>query len=136
MHDREQASPLKWQYACCRFVKHHAQRVNVCAPVQQLTARLFGRHIGNGADNLAGIGQISDHGRGLFINFAGEHLDNLGEAKVKHLDLSARPNQDVRRFNVPMDEIDIVRGRQRFTYLGTQIEDLHNIQRPSLQPGF
>src|ERR1700722_15016169 len=79
--------PAKWKRAGGHLVEDGAERKQVAAGVEFLSASLFRRHVGNGAESRAGAGEVLVLKRGHGIgrcDLAGRsgHCRDLGEAEV------------------------------------------------------
>ncbi len=93
---------VKGAVAGQHFIEDHAQRVDVGATVHLLdvgrvasgqSAEMFGRHVGDGA---------AKHGLGLVA------VELLRKIEVKQHRLAVAADQDVRRFDVPVEDAAIV----------------------------
>lgn len=78
--------PGEWRCARQHLVQHHAERKDVAPRIDRLAARLFGRHIGDGAkyESVGGPHVRARNGRGIRSVFA-VRLDQPGDAKVDNL---------------------------------------------------
>ena len=96
------------------LVKDRAERKDVGALVERLAPRLFGRHVGRGAENDAGVG----HGRGhcgvgsrtlavFRITFVGAR-----QTEIQDLDGAVGSEFDVGWFQIPVNDPLIVRRLQ------------------------
>jgi len=94
-------------------VQQHPQAEQVAAVVDLAPPRLLRRHVRRGADHRPGVGQL------------GLGVDRPGGPEVEHLDRPVRGLQpQVRRFDVAVDETELVRGGQPGRGLGGNPHDL------------
>ena len=72
------------------------QRIQIAADVGQFAvARLLGRHVVDGANGGSGPGDVGFQGV----------VDRSGQAQVRHFDITIATNQQVRRLDVPVNDI-------------------------------
>ena len=98
------------------FVEHAAERPDVGALVDGLAARLLGAHVGGGAEDHARVRHAPGRdGRRLRRSRrrASTRLQRLGQAEVEHLDRAVRPDLDVGRLQIAVDDALLVRGFER-----------------------
>ncbi len=99
-------------------VQHAPQAEQVGAGIDGVSLRLFGRHVLRRAGHFAGAGHA-------------DVIHGPGEAEVGDLHpLDAVLQQDVRRFDVAVDETLLVGRRQSRRDLPADAEDLFQFQRP------
>ena len=83
------------------LVKHRAERKQVGAGVERLTARLLGRHVGHRPKRRPGVRQMVHGRRGLLAIVAQQaRRPKLGEAKVEDLHLPRPAQKNIRRLDV------------------------------------
>ena len=87
------------------FIEHTAKGKDIGPPIHFLARRLFGRHIGHRAENLARLGK-----RLRQIGFGGGGGD-LGDPEIQDLHQPALRHHNVARFQVAMHDAGGVRGR-------------------------
>ncbi len=99
------------------FEEHGAQRPEVGALVDRAAARLFGAHVGGGAEDRAGDGAQGRHGRRRLgarpVVRRGAGDDRLGQTEVEHLDLAVRRDLHVGRFEIAVHDAVGVRSLER-----------------------
>ena len=81
------------------LVEHDAQRPHVGARVERIAARLLGRHVGDGAE---------DHPRARHVVLGRE----LGETEVQDLDDAVGRDNQVRGFDVAVDDVRLMGARE------------------------
>src|SRR5206468_11952396 len=108
----------EWHMAGYHFVKHHAKTPNVSGCINLRTARLLRRHITNGPQYRTQTG-VSECRRSCPVRRSlGEGgFGKLCNAKVEHFHVSVRPEHDVLRLDVAMDNSRLVRGGERTRHL-------------------
>ncbi len=86
----------EWRLAGQRFVKRRAQAVDVgrCRHRLGAAAGLFRRHVGRRPHHRAGLGR----------RHPGIGPDPLGQSEVGHVRLVMLVEQDIRRFDIPMQD--------------------------------
>ena len=95
----------KGQNPTHHFIEHDAKRKQVGTSIQILTPHLLRRHVCQGADRRSRSGQIGhltrlgDRGRRGIDNFK-----QLGQSEIEDLDVSSMGDEDVRGFNVAVDD--------------------------------
>ncbi len=99
-HHRDLVFAGKRQAAGDHLVQHDAERPDIGPHIAALADEMLGRHVGDGADRRAGARQRRAAGQ-------------LGDAEVEDLHLAATREHDVRRLDVAMDDVGVVRGRDR-----------------------
>jgi len=78
------------QLADENFIEHHAQRIQVGAPVNLLAPRLFRAHVARRTNGETGLSEL------------GAIVQGLGDAKVREHRRTVSAEQDVRRLDVPV----------------------------------
>jgi hypothetical protein len=86
-----------------------AERPDVHAAVEGVSAQLFRRHVLHGAEQGAGARFPARRAVGI----AGARHGGLGQTEVEHLHGAIRPDADVGRFEVPVHDAVVVREAQR-----------------------
>ena len=98
-----------------QLVSEHPDRIDVGALVHHGTGDLFGRHVVQRPDHLAGVGQA--------------RLPGVGDAEVEDLHRAGGVfDHDVRRLDVTMDDARLVGAAQRIAHFledGELFEDRH-----------
>ena len=89
--------------ACQHLVEHAPQRKDVSALVDVVAGRLLGAHVGRSADRQSGCGKA--------VTTGSRNSARNSEVRDVH---AAFSEQDVVRFDVPVDDAVSVRGLQRF----------------------
>ena len=96
------------------FVQHGTQRKNIRASIYLASHCLFRRHVARRAEHLSDVGIVA--------------VDEMGDPEIGQLDASAPPgDDDVGGLDVAVDDVVLVRERQRLGHLRGGIE--HQIQR-------
>src|SRR6266571_3747373 len=93
------------------LVKNCAERKDVRAMIDSLSADLFGRHVTDRADYYTWTGVNASRGN-VRLLLAAISLYELGNAKVQNLHASIFGDEDVLRLQVAMDDPFLVRSRQ------------------------
>ncbi len=112
------------------FVEHHAQREQVAPCIHILPERLLGRHVGNRPERGSGAGQaeISVVGRPRLRPGHRQRprigLERFGQPEVQDLGVATLGDEDVRRLDIPMDDLVSVSGGKAVGDLGSIPEDL------------
>jgi len=102
------------------FVEHDAEGEQVSAGIERLAERLFGRHVGDGAHGGAGLRELKFEVRGVgrcgiarsgvgrsCVEHAGGGAGTFGnfrESKVENLGVTALGHEDVRGFDVAVND--------------------------------
>ena len=111
------------------FVEHRAEAEEIGARIEVLAARLFRRHVGNGADSRAGTGEQEIIGGRLsnavartdcFTDAPGSGL--LGQSKIENFCLPAGRDEDIRGLDVAMNDAAGMGGIERIGELRAKIE--------------
>ncbi len=120
-----QLGGVKWRLAGEQLVQEHAQGINIAPRVHIQAAHLglFGAHVSGCANKLL---QLSEDG------FVGQPLvDGLGDAKIndfRHRHAVMKGDQNVRRFDIAVDDAFLVGMLNRAANLREQIEPLRRAQ--------
>ena len=95
--------------------QHTPEGPDVGAAIHRASPRLFGRHVGGGADNRSHRCRAGGQGGGFHRVRArrARRVHHLRESKVQDLHGAVRTDLDVRRLEVAMDDPGVVRGLQR-----------------------
>ena len=99
------------------LVEDATQRPEVAALVDLHAAGLLGRHVGDGADCRARIGEPA------------RRAGQLGEAEVEDLHLAVLGQHEVRRLDVAMDDAGVMGPRQPARHLQGDVDRLADGQR-------
>ena len=98
--------PARERLAARQHLEQHApERPDVGPPVDSLTSRLLGAHVGRGAQNGARFSRRGRDGRrdvGVTTRKRWRH--RFGESEIDELDLPVRSEPDVGRLQVAMDD--------------------------------
>ncbi len=96
------------QYTGGHFIEHDAEGKNVGACVEFLGADLFGRHVGNGAENGARAGKLGvscAHGAVAIGSHVGTMgAGDFGEAEIENFGMAALSDENVGGLDVAMDD--------------------------------
>ena len=112
------------------LVKDDSESEDVGAAVGRLAVDLFGRHVGDGADDASTLGvERSGWGFGCQVLF-GQH--QLGEAEIQDLDSAVVGEEYVLRFEITMDDPLVVR---RGKALSDGCRILHRLSRRQVPAG-
>ena len=117
------------------FVKHHAETPDIGSFINVPAARLLGRHITNSPEYGPEIRLneqqrfVSWHRRRQFL------LRELCNPEVEHFHVAVRPEHDVLRFDVAMNNSRVVRGGERTRYLDGDVNSFTQLH-PSVHQTF
>src|SRR3954452_659006 len=122
----------------CHFVENHTETPNIRASINLRAASLLGRHVTSGSQYRAQIspskcyrscpvrrspesfrgweGWIGDGGFGKFCN-----------AKIEHLHVSVRPEHDVLRLDVAMDNSRVVSSGECTCHLNGDVNSFNQL---------
>jgi hypothetical protein len=114
------------------FVQHRTNRKQIAAPVEVLAARLFRRHVRDGAERGPRARQADVRGAVARSTRAGRGL--LGQPEVEQLGVTATGHENIRRLDVAMDDIAAVRGVERIDNLHGEVEQFLVRQRLAANP--
>ena len=129
----------KGQDAGGHFVEHHAEREKIGASVELFAAQLFRRHISDGADGSARIGEIKAAciGESLRIAAGGAGgARNFRQPKVENFGVAAVCHEDVRGLDVAVDDSPDVCGIECIGYFNRQGEQTLELHRPAVDQMF
>ena len=116
MQDTELRRRAERVSASDELVQQYAEREHVGFWSDRFAARLFGSHISHGAEHAAWLG----HGSGRPCS---DRLGlNAGQPEIEQFDVAVRPQHDVVRLDVPVDDLRGMRNRQRFRDLPRDAE--------------
>ena len=114
------------------FVQHRAEGKYVGAVIDGLALKLFGRHVGQGADGRPHPGQFRECL--LFRSRSLGRQQPFGQAEVHDLDVAGPGKHDVGRFQVPVNYVFRMGFFECFRDLSRQREGFFEGQRDSSQP--
>ena len=120
-HHRDVVFAGKRQAAGDHLVEHDAERPDIGPHIAALADEMLRRHVGDGPDRRAGARQRRAAGQ-------------LGDAEVEELHLAAPRQHDVRRLDVAMNDVGVVRCRHRARHLHRDVERLVDRHRPAGDP--
>ena len=104
-HGGEVGFLVKGAAAGNHFVKHAAEGKDIGAPIDILARGLFGRHVGDGAQDMAHIGEgLGGTGFGIAGNI------DFGDSEIEDLDQAAFGHHDVAGLEIAMYDAGGVRG--------------------------
>src|SRR6266487_6349795 len=121
----------EWHMPGYHFVKNYAETPDIGAFINVPAARLLGRHVTNGSQYRAEIGLNQQQcfvSRRRYRHFL---LGKLCNPKVEHFHVSVRPEHDVLRLDVAMDNAFIVRSGDRTRYLDRDVNSFTQLHRPA-----
>ena len=113
------------------FVQHGAERKEVRASIDRLSANLLGRHVADRAHHRAGIGSRRENGR-LSRGAVGWPLSRRGrsrEPEVQDLHAPVAEQEDVVGFQIAMDDTLVVSGRETAGHLNGAVGRFTDRQR-------
>ena len=136
VHDRERAGAGEGRLAGDGFVEDGAEGEDVGAAIEIVAASLFGRHVGDGADDDAGVGdlgfgdvaKVSGVGRGAGASCAAVAgavganccacdgrlvVVELGEAEVENFGVAALGDENIGGLDVAMNDVFLMGGVER-----------------------
>ena len=115
-------------------LEHHAaERPDIRALVDVLTARLFRAHVCRGADDDAESCAVPGDRGNRRCRGGCERADRFGQPEVEDLDGPLGCDLDVGRFQITMDDAAIVRRLERLGDLASSRDDLVDRQRTGRQ---
>ena len=124
--------------AGAHLVHHNTERKQIRPGIDGLAARLFGRHVGDCAGDAAGRRQrpitVGNEYRGILRRTVSARIlrpDGLCQPEIHHFDLSERCYEEVRRLDVPMDDIARMSGFERLRDLAGEGNHLRNRASPA-----
>ena len=115
--------------AAGELVEHDAEREHVGASVDLAASGLFGRGVGERADEDSQAGRQVDRAR-RFVRSGDARIPPQGHAKVQHLDAAGRRHHHVRGFEVAMHEAVLVGLGQGVGDRLDDVQDPIEIERP------
>src|SRR5206468_12834032 len=134
----------EWRMPRYHFVKHHAETPNIGTLINLRAARLFRRHITNGSQYRPQIG-LSECHRSCPVRRSPWHAEalrrRLGEGgfrqlrnpKVEYFHVSVRPEHNVLRLDVAMDNARFVSGGKRACHLDRDVNSFTDLHSPAHQ---
>src|SRR5207249_3570717 len=142
----------EWRMPGYHFVQNHAETPDVSGFINpaDCRTRLLGRHIANSPEDRAKIGVSECHRscpvrrsrplrRSGCEGWIGEGgFGELCNPKVEHFHVPIRPEHDVLRFDVAMDDSCFMRGGERTRHLDGDVNSftqLHRTGRQTLTQG-
>ena len=131
------------QRASSHFVQNGSEREQIGAGIEILAARLLGRHVGNCADGSAGAGQMVRLDRCLRGSKRTARAGcYFGQSEIENLGVSTFGHKNVRRLDVPVNDVLGMGGVERVSDLdgqreqGIEFERMardHMLQRRAIQ---
>ena len=129
--DDRRAFSMEGHVAGSHFVKDRTKGKQIGAGIEVPASHLFRRHVGDGAYNCAGAGEVGRvHGLGgadVLVGRTGGH--HFGEAKVEYLGVAALGDEDVGRLYVPVNNASGVGGVEGVGNLDRQSDQGVGIER-------
>jgi hypothetical protein len=115
------------------FVKNYAEIPDIGAFINLPAARLLRRHVTNGSQDRAQIG-LKQQQR-FVCRYRRRHFlfGQLCNPEVEHFHVSVRPEHDVLRLDVAMDNAGFVSGGERACHLDRNIDGFANLHSPAQQ---
>ena len=89
----------RWQ-PTDQFIGHDSHGIHIAAGIRSCFGDKFWRQVGNRSHHRSGSG-------------AGGLVNRVGKSKISHFYLSGRSQQNVLRFNIPMNNLHFMGGLQR-----------------------
>ena len=114
------------------LVENTTEGEDVRSPVERLSARLLGAHVGSGSEDDAGL-RPAGRGRRRVGGVGTRRIDHPGEPEVENFHRAVGTNLDVRRLQIAVDDSDSVRRLETGRDLGGNTESFVERQRPSGQ---
>src|SRR6266550_212340 len=126
------------------FVKDYAETPDIGALINRRAARLFRRHVTNGSQYRPQIG-LSECHRSCLVRRSPWHAEalrrRLGEGgfrqlrnpEVEHFHIPVRPEHDVLRLDVTMDDSRLMRGSERTRHLDRDVNGFTDLHPPAHQ---
>ncbi len=114
------------------LVHHKTERVKISARVHGLAFQLLRSHVANCADEEAGFrgecGRVRSRCANAYPRSQGP--EKFGQAKIEDLDLAAGCHEEIRWFDIAMDDSLRMRGVQRVGNLCTDVQKPGRVERP------
>jgi len=136
LDDRASRFAAKRRPARRHFVQQKPQRENVGARIEIVAANMLRRHVsGSAADDADDRNAfLSRFRRGIVRRESQSVLGNkFGQAEIEHLRLPALRDENVRRFDVAMNDALGVRGVDGVRDLNPEVENLFDRDRVTVQ---
>src|SRR5215831_7846807 len=93
------------------FIEHHTKAEDVGSLVDSLSFRLLRRHVADRADHHSRVCLYRDTSRRFSLNADGLPLSELCQTEIQHFHIAVRPQHDVLRFNITMNDAGLMRSR-------------------------
>ena len=104
------------------FVKDYAETPDIGAPYQRRAARLFRRHVTNSSEYRTQVG-LNQQQRFVFRHRYRHFLfGKLCNPEVEHFHVSVRPEHDVLRVDVAMDNPGLMSSGERTRHLDRDVD--------------
>ncbi len=113
------------------FVEQRAERKQIGARVDRLSADLFRRHVAHRAHDGTGVGHRGGC-RGRFRG-AGVFRQALGEAEIENLDPAVSEDEDVLGLQIPMHDAAVVSRGQSASDVRRRFDRFAHRQRAAIQ---
>ena len=120
----------EWQRSCAHLVENRPKREQIGAGIQFLPLDLLRRHIGDRAKCRTGTGKVLLRADGRVADGNGFRFQgHFCQPKVQNLRLTSVRDEDVRWFDVPVDDSFRMCGIESIGDLDAQIEHHFDFQR-------
>src|SRR6267154_6111976 len=117
-------------FSCDQLVQHRTERKQIAPTVQLFAARLFRRHVRDGADRSPRTGQeVRRVANRLAAKILLPLMQQLGETEIQNLDGPALDDTDIGWLDVTVHNSFFVRGVQRIGELNANLQNAWNRQR-------
>src|SRR6266550_1967249 len=114
------------------FVKNYAETPDIGAFINLRAARLLRRHVTNGSQYRSQIGLSECHRSCPVRRSLGEGgFGQFCNPEIEHFHVAVRPEHDVLRLDVAMDNASIVRGGERTRHLDREVNSLTDLDSPA-----
>src|SRR6266576_1048646 len=111
----------EWRMTCCHFIKHRAETPDISGCINLRAAGLLGRHVTNGSEYGSEIRLYEQQrfiSRHVYRHFL---FGKLRNPKVEHFYVSVRPEHDVLRLDVAMDNSRLMGGGEGTCHLDREV---------------
>src|SRR5882724_9665376 len=132
-HDFSWCVADEWRAARHHFVKNYAETPNIGPFIDRGATRLLRRHVRNGSEDRAQVG-LNQQERFVFRHRYWQFLfGKLCNPKVEHFHISIRPEHNVPRVDVAMDNARFMGGGECARHLDRNINSVTDLDSPARQ---
>src|SRR5205823_7903173 len=124
----------EWRLPGYHFVQNHADAPDIGPVINMRAARLLRRHVTNGSQYRSQVGLSECHRSCSVRRSLGEGgFGKLCNPEVEHFHVSVRPEHDVLRLDVAMDNAGFVGGGERTRHLDRGVNSFTQLHPPAHQ---